>query len=147
MQILTYVWPKPTWLNGMEQTEAGEIIFEIRPGASAYVLLEQSQILFQISHRTDRTDFFFFFQTNQIHLLFQNSINRVLRNSIPRATIWVLASVSQELLPNSNICRTIGLECPLQFRAGETTVCDLSSCQEWVLLVTGTHDKCSRRLT
>lgn len=32
-----------------------------------------------------------FFRTDRIHLLFQISINRVLRNSIPRATIWVLA--------------------------------------------------------
>lgn len=50
-----------------------------------------------------------FFGTDQIHLPFQNSINRVLRNSIPTATIWALASVLWEFLPSSHICRTIGL--------------------------------------
>lgn len=60
-----------------------------------------------------------FFRTDRIHLLFQISINRVLRNSIPRATIWVLALVSWERLPNSHICRTIGLCCPLQLSEKE----------------------------
>lgn len=63
-----------------------------------------------------------FFRTDQIHLPFQNSINRVLRNSIPTATIWALASVWWEFLPSSHICRTIGLECPLQLRARGTPV-------------------------
>lgn len=68
-----------------------------------------------------------FFRTDRIHLLFQNSINRVLRNSIPTATIWALASVLWEFLPSSHTCRTIGLEYPLQPRAGGIIVCDLSS--------------------
>lgn len=67
-----------------------------------------------------------FFRTDQIHLLFQNSINRVLRNSIPRETIWVLALVSWELLPNSHICPTIGLYCPLQFSEEEGPLCVIS---------------------
>lgn len=58
-----------------------------------------------------------FFRTDRIHLPFQNSINRVLRNSIPTATIWALALVLWEFLPNSHICRTIGLDYPLQLRA------------------------------
>jgi hypothetical protein len=60
-----------------------------------------------------------FFRTDRIHLLFQISINRVLRNSIPRATLWVLAFVLWECLPNSHICRTIGLCCSLQLSEKE----------------------------
>ena len=88
-----------------------------------------------------------FFRTDRIHLPFQNSINRVLRNSIPTATTWALASVLWEFLPNSHICRTIGLECPLQLRAGGIIAVISVHFKDWGWLVTGIHDKCSRSLT
>lgn len=129
----------PTWLCCTGQAEAGETTSKSDMGHLPAPSIATLDVIPNKSWGR------LFFRTGRIHLLFQNSINRVLRNSIPTATIWALASVY------GSFCQAhifVELLVHSVLRSSEGPALMISAhFQDWVLLVTGTHDKCSRRLT